>query len=229
MPQRRSEADVAAPVVFYLESRGYDVYQEVEGMRGVADIVALVSAEDWVVEVKATWSLDLLAQCMDRKHVAHRVFCAVPMGKDLDGWQRNAALFEDLGIGVLRVDFGQWYEGGAAVTPYSLRSERPALSEPTWPIRQRCEPGHKTHARAGARSGQGRWTKFRETAERLAEIVKANPGIIVSAAVAKLQHHYANAASARNHLAQLARKGVIDGVELRMEDGMRLYPKQEAA
>lgn len=223
---RRSETEVAAPVVFWLESLGHDVYQEVDCWNGYADIVALVGKEDWVVEVKANWSLDLLHQCIERRLVAHRVYAAVPASaKDRAGWQQNAAVFEHCGIGVLRVDFGDWYPGGAAVTQSGRdpKRNRPSARQR---IRRTCRPGHKTHAQAGAAGGgrMPRFTEFRATAERLVAAVVAEPGIKVHEAIAKIEHHYATAHSARNHLARLVRMKVIEGIELRFEDGTRLYP-----
>lgn len=56
MPKNKSrclsEADVARPVVDYLNSFGWTVYQEVETISGIADIVAVLDKRLWIVEVK---------------------------------------------------------------------------------------------------------------------------------------------------------------------------------
>src|SRR5262245_58406416 len=94
-PGNITEQSVAALVVEHLESIGADVYQEVVVPGGVADIVARVVAEIWIVEVKTGWSLELLEQCLGRKRQAHRVFAATVSGRN---FREHAALAEALGI-----------------------------------------------------------------------------------------------------------------------------------
>lgn len=65
-----TEQQVAEIVVAWLESLGADVYQEVECGTGVADIVARIGAELWIVEVKTSLSLALLCQAMERRRLA---------------------------------------------------------------------------------------------------------------------------------------------------------------
>lgn len=216
------EADVAAPVVKFLERQGLDVYQEVDVIGGVADIVALKGDEVWVIEVKSSWSLDLLDQCITRKRVAHRVWAAVPQGR---GWTSRAYLFHLLGIGTLRVR-ESWRHVGVLEVEQS--GPEPALNEPEWKrLRESLRDGHKTHARAGTASAAGRYTEFRATSEALAAYVAERPGVSVKEAVASIEHHYASAASARNHLVDWVERGKIAGVRVARDDaGTWFFPAE---
>jgi hypothetical protein len=62
MKPTHTEADLAAVVVAWLQDSGAAVYQEVEVAGGVADIVARVGPELWIIETKLHLSLALLVQ-----------------------------------------------------------------------------------------------------------------------------------------------------------------------
>jgi hypothetical protein len=221
-----TEAEVAALVVAYLESCGHDVYQEVAVRGGVADIVCLVGRgrEVWDVEVKTGWSLDLLEQCVERRHVAHRVFAAVP-------WSRSshAHTFRQLGIGTLivhpdnslpRVDLrDDWLPPRTSPHPLFAREVRERL----------CE-GHKTHAKAGAPGAAGRYSPWRQTCDGVARAVREKHGATLKEVIESVKHHYASPASARSSIAHWVGRGKVPGVEIRFEGGKyRLYPKEAAA
>jgi hypothetical protein len=216
------EQRIAEIVVAYLEALGADVYQEVTVSGGVADIVARVGAELWIVEVKTSLSLALVAQAMERRRLAHRVFIAAPYTRNL---RDVACLCEEIGVGVFEVRAGDLqspYEWDAPKVYERVNSRR-------WNTRPvaltaRLQPEHKTHAKAGAVGAGGRWTPFRNTCEQLARIVREQPGITVKAAIDSIKHHYASAASARSSLADWAEKGKIKGVRLDRSDVLRLYP-----
>jgi hypothetical protein len=212
---KRTEASIASLVVAWLENAGHDVYQEVDVIGGVADIVTLAPDGDvWIVETKMGWSLDLLEQCCERRHCANRVYAAVPVSK-----ADHRAVFRELGIGVLVVDSGadaaKWNRtvrfGHDATYLDGAHVERTRSSL--------CD-GHKTHAKAGAPSAGGRFTTFRGTAEALAAIVASNPGVSLRDAVASMNHHYTSPSGARANLAEHVRAGRVPGVTLREVDGV---------
>lgn len=98
-----TEAELAAVVVAWLHNSGAEVYQEVEVPGGIADIVARVGAELWIIETKLSLSLALLVQAMDRRRLAHRVYCAAPRtrtSRDFGG------VCKELGVGLLEVYTG---------------------------------------------------------------------------------------------------------------------------
>lgn len=218
-PSRRSESELAAQVVAYLEGCGLDVYQEVEIRGVVIDIVAVTAhREAWAIEAKATWSLDLLEQCRDRRRLAHRVYAAVPAGRG----PGHADLFEDNGIGVI-----------VAGSSVNVRRAAPRISghrRHGIELLRALRPGHKTHAKAGAPSAGGRYTPFAATCDALRDYVTRHPGATLKMAIDGIRHHYSSAAGARSTIAVRVRAGIVDGVELRDEDGkLRLWPAERAA
>lgn len=214
-----SEAEIAAVVVAWLESCGHDVYQEVECVGGVADIVALTANRElWCIETKTGWSLDLLEQCVSRRRVFHRVFAAVPPSRS-----NHANLFEQLGIGALRVraDGDPTYvDNDWTLPPRASPDARYAKL-----LRDALDQGHKTHAKAGSPSGTGRWTPWRRTVEGLARLVAEKPGSTMKEAINGLAHHYSSPAAARSSLAKWIEGGKVPGVVGKVEAGkLRLYP-----
>lgn len=222
-----TEQQVAEVVVAYLEAMGADVYQEVEVSGGVADIVARVRAETWIVEVKVTLRLTLLTQAMDRRRLAHRVVIATPYTRNS---REVAPMCDELGLGLWEVRVPapdeRWLTPDVreAVVPRRLTSHRVALAAD-------LKPEHKTHARAGAASAAGRWTPFRGTCEEVARIVREQPGITVKAAVDAIEHHYRTNKSAVSSIAHWIERGKVDGVRLERSSALhdpevrlRLFP-----
>lgn len=218
-----SEQDVAAILVAYLEGNGADVYQEVTLRRsggGVADIVARVGAELWIIEVKTTLSLALLVQAMDRRRAAHRVFVAAPPSRNLRDF---ASVCGEIGIGLFSVSTVSSWQGQQLVR---LEVDSRRWNSKPVSLASRLVPEHKTHARAGAVGGGGRWTPFRNTCEQVSRIVARSPGATLREIIEETKHHYSCDRVARSSLAKWAQEGAIDGVEARREDGkIRLYPR----
>lgn len=221
-----SEEKLGAIVVAYLEAIGADVYQEVECAGGVADIVARVRAELWIVEVKQTLRLSLITQAMERRRLAHRVYIAAPTSRNA---RDVAPLCSELGIGLLAVSPGAW---GVKVDDYRFGepSVRVLAESRRWNSRpvdlaKELSPEHKTHAKAGAIGAGGRWTPFRRTIEQLVRIVAARPGIDLKTAVDEIDHHYANTRSARTSLVHWIQRDKVPGVRI---ENARLFPTEVA-
>ncbi len=218
--KRTPEAALAAVVVAWLVELGADVYEEVELSRGGirADIVARLGAELWIIETKASLSLSLVGQCMERRRLAHRVYAAAPCRK----LRISDELFRDVGIGLLDVRLGTQHAWDPAriveMVPSKRWNTRPVA------LAGQLRPEHKTHARAGAPAG-GHWTPFRETCENLARAVAREPGITLKAAIAAIEHHYRSIAGARSSMATWIKAGKVPGV--RLEAG-KLYPSAVA-
>lgn len=218
--RRESEQAVAEVVVAWLEALGADVYQEVQVSGGVADIVARVRAEVWIVEVKTSLSLALITQAMERRRLAHRVFIAAPYTKHM---REVMEVCSELGIGLLEVRTGD----------FDSTWNQPKVNERVrgrrWNTRPvdlaaKLQPEHKTHAKAGAVGAGGRWTPFRNTCERLARIVENEPGITLKTAISKVDHHYSGTKSAVSSLAHLIERGKVDGVRAERGNVLRLFP-----
>lgn len=200
-----SEADLAAVVVAWLQDSGAAVYQEVEVSGGVADIVARVGAELWIIETKVSLSLALLVQAMERRRHAHRIYCAGPYTKTLRdfGW-----VCAEVGIGLLEVHPGTDSEWDRPQVKQIVRSRR-WNSKPA-ALAARLRPEHQTHAAAGTNGG--RWTPFRDTCEQLLRVVTRDPGVPLQDAVASIRDHYSSKAAARSHLAGWVAAGKVPGV-----------------
>jgi hypothetical protein len=199
-----TEAELAAVVVTWLQDSGATVYQEVECAGGVADIVAKVGPELWIVETKVSLSLALLVQAMDRRRLAHRVYCAGPYTRTLRDF---AGVCREVGIGLLEVSVGNDGWGHPQVkeaAPSRRWNTRPVALAAT------LRPEHQTHAAAGTNGG--RWTPFRDTCEQLRRIVERDPGVPLGDAVATIRDHYSSKAAARSSIAHWAAVGRIPGV-----------------
>ncbi len=240
MTRRRemNEQQVGEIVVAWLEALGADVYQEVECPGGVADVVARVRAELWIVEVKTSFSLALLFQAMERRREAHRVYIAAPYSKNI---RDVIAICDELGIGVLEVKppdpewnpdrhresrLADYYAPRVTERGNARRWNRKPVRLAS-ELKPQLKPQHKTHAKAGAIGGGGRWTPFRDTCEQLARVVKAEPGITLKTAVDGIKHHYSSASSARGSLAKWIADGKVPGVTMKKSPAgiAQLWPK----
>lgn len=215
-----SEVEMAAHVVSWLRSTGWDVYQEVTFKDDVADIVAVCGPILWVIECKTTMSLDLMAQAHSWVGLAHRVSIAVPSLRRK--WKRAKFVGDALsyfGVGHLEVT--------------RQGSVREVLAPALW-RRVQTYPSlksvllekQKTHALAGNADGK-RWTPFQETCQNLRELVARCPGLSVDDAVRQISHHYSSRSSAKRSLIQWISAGKVGGVRLK-KDGkfIRLYKSE---
>jgi hypothetical protein len=216
-----SEEEVASVVVTWLESLGFDVYQEVACGGGVADIVARIRADVWAVEVKTSLSLALLVQAMAHRRDATRVYIAAPVTRNMND---VGSLCAELGIGLLQVSSGDSYD------PPRVRSvvESRRFNRRPVALTKRLRPEHKTHAKAGT-AGGGRWTPWRDTCEQLARLVAASPGITLKAAIDSIRHHYRSSSGARSSLAKWIADGKVPGVRQARVDGKTVLQIAEAA
>ena len=229
-PFIKSEQEAAALVVGYLTSMGLDVYQEVQMTGVVADIVTLRGPEIWIVEVKMSWSLDLLEQL--RFHQAHghahRIFAAVPQTRNDHDRQR---LFLSCGFGsiCIRNSPEEW----GKKTQVEVMAPR-QTSHPLPATLARLDEGHKTHAKAGAPGAAGRYTPFRKTVDTLARVVRDRPGLTIKEAIVGMDHHYSSDACAKASLLTWAQAGKVPGVYVAQigkqltlwPEGMQPTPKE---
>jgi hypothetical protein len=214
--QQEREVEMAARVVRALEEHGCDVYQEVVFRGHMFDIVCLKGDELWIVEAKKQWNIQLLGQCVEALPFANRVFAAAPPSGHDKSW-----LFGRLGIGVVYI------RSATAVIAGDLPPLTAADPKIVANLRRRLRPQHKTYAPAGCNGGI-RFTPWRSTAADVTEYVAEHPGSLVYDVVAAIDHHYANAQTARARLPALIKAGLIPGVRLdRVTGKSRLFPVDE--
>ncbi len=107
--KRRLECDLSPPIQSYLSAQGYTVRSEVNG----CDITALDGDRLIVIEMKKSFSTDLLIQATERQRVADSVYVALPVegGKQRaeqrysKRWRGIERLLKRLELGLLLVHF----------------------------------------------------------------------------------------------------------------------------
>lgn len=215
--KRPREEKLAAQVVAWLKAQHWDVYQEVQKVRfgPVADIVGAFGALRWVVECKMTLSLALLEQALMWERQAHFISVAIPQSQGSRGRAAARRFCDQNGIGMVAV--------GSYVQVYT----RPAMRRyaASWELHE----AQKTYAPAGNASGR-HWTPFAETCDRLKTLLMSEPGLPLSEALAKIDHHYASDATARATISHYLRKrpGVVRGIECRREGRyLKLYLEEK--
>ena len=230
MKPRIKETDLAKPIIDYLESFHYDVYQEVSCGSGVADILGVMGKKIWIVELKKSLSIQLLEQAIKRLKWAHYVSICIP--KPLSKSSIDSLLVNEIldnhGIGVLFVKT-------LDVSPpvFSIIVNRsPKLNRhvPERHLRdllKSLDPRLKNN-KAGCVAGE-RWTPFKGFCEEVTDLVRIHPGItpIEMAKIIKSKF-YSTSKSAAHAAVYYARMGLVDGVEVRNEERrLHLYPSSK--
>jgi hypothetical protein len=146
-----TEADLASKVVSWLESDGWEVFQEVqpEGWGGPrADIVAVQEGRVWVVECKKQFSFDLLAQAEKWKPYSNRASIAVPYARRSDGRSTAFRVAGLLGLGVFEVE-SLWPVDADRIPAVKQVVEPEYRGFVDWKLRDALRPEHKEYAKAG--------------------------------------------------------------------------------
>jgi hypothetical protein len=97
------ETDMYGPLKQFLESEGYAVRAEVEGI----DVLAKRDEETVIVEMKTVFSLKLVYQCVERLKITPLVYAYVPLekgGRWPKSYKRMCGLLKRLGCGLLTFD-----------------------------------------------------------------------------------------------------------------------------
>lgn len=216
MAQVKKEADLGPPVIAWLRERHWDVYQEVVGPVGRADLVATCGPLVAVVELKKSLGLDVLEQGSRWREYAHLVWVAVPLAKCSDAQRFALKVAEWRGFGVLQCSVSDCRAREVQGAPLRRR----ILDG----LRERLRPEQKTMLAAGSKGG-GYYTEFRGTCNMLRDYARLHPGATMREAVQNIHHHYASGAGARAHLTALIERGVIEGLRLeRAGKEWRVYP-----
>ena len=178
-PKIASEAALAEVVTTWLRVDGWRTYHEVELPRGGrADIIATRRGLVWIVETKLQAGLEVLDQALDRQRAgAHGVLVAVPSGPAA---VRLATIAGRLGVGVIAVEEGTYYDG-------HLRTAQTGLHAvlKVWPgfarqarvaeLTARLRPEYERQA-AGTPGATARWTPFKAAVKSVVEALQAAPG-----------------------------------------------------
>lgn len=223
--KKRSEIEIARPVVEWLRHQGWDVYQEVSlgyACR-IVDIVATQGIIAWAVEVKSSLSMEVIGQAVQVRHECNFVSVAVPRPKQMHNRTSGRIYAEHClkrdGIGLLYVDAG---DVSTSIVPTLNRKRRMKI--------ERClVEAQRDWAEAGNADG-GRWTPFQQTCRNVLRYVTEHPGSTLREVMERAEHHYQKDATARACISKWARLGKVKGVRCE-RDGrqVRLYPTPSPA
>ena len=219
---KRTEAEIAEPVVQWLEDAGWEVYQEVASSYDgpVYDIVAKKDTEVWTIEVKTRFSAGVVAQAWSAKHNWHgdRFSVATPplryfRASRVQQFLKSVCI--DQGIGILEVRLVD------------------DLIEPRFEVKelvqarpdQRCartfadklHERQKDFAKAGNAKSK-RWSPFQQSCINLATAALGMPGMRINDLVMCFKHHYQSDAAAAGSLRKWVEMKRIRGVVGRWEE-----------
>jgi len=154
------ESDLYDPVKAWLEDKGWEVYAEVSGWHGVADIVGKQSAAYCVVEMKTRLSHEVIDQAIRWVGWAQYIFIAIPQHKKrLPKYLSN--LFKEKGIGVIHVHVSDLGEELSAECHLKAQYRKAyMLDKHKWTLREE----QKDFVKAGSPGG-AHWTPYKATME----------------------------------------------------------------
>ncbi|MBP2018335.1 hypothetical protein J2Z79_001743 [Symbiobacterium terraclitae] len=167
--QARRETDLYGPVKALLEGMGFTVKGEVNG----CDLVAVRGEDLVIVELKRTFTLDLVLQGVERLRLSEAVYLAVEEpGRSGSSrrWSQVKALCRRLGVGLITVRFRG--TGPSATVLLDPEPVRPRAAR-----KRRIALLREFHARSGDRNTGGSTrrplvTAYREDALRLAAFLQ---------------------------------------------------------
>lgn len=217
-----SEAELAAPVVEWLTSWGYEVYQEVTFNGRCADIVAVKDGRLWVLEVKKVFGLGVIEQALFWKHLAHKVSVVAPHTSFPSNHYNENSFYVKLmkwtGIGV--VTCSQWgcdEKVPPQILRFQKRKERAILYRRkmvTPSMLARVLRGEHKESKAG-HPAPIRHTPFKETVKNIQNFVRgAKEPVTMRQISEKCQHHYHSDSAARSALQGAIERGLVKGVKI---------------
>lgn len=215
-----TESALAAVVVKWLVTQGWEVYQEVDA-GGVCDIVGVRGPVLWAIETKLQFGSAVLEQASNWLGSAHLVSVATPFSRSRRGPLVDWCDWK--GVGWLIVTPEVWSGVGRAIEERLQPALRRKIGNR---LRKALREEQKTECAAGG-AGGGHFTAFRGTCREVAKAVREKPGITIKELVDGITHHYASKSSARSSLVYWIERGKVAGVRVDREGkALRLYPAE---
>lgn len=237
MTRRLSEPVLALRTKAWLEARGLEVYAEVVFRDGRIDLVGVDATRLVTVEVKVSFGIAVLEQAARWRDYATETWVAVPRHV-AQGF--GAEVCRTMNLGLFGVDAAEPWErrpwnAGEDVAPvwkHSVVIEPvPTVPHLAHKLRAALFPEQRDSI-PGTNGGHA--TKFTRTAQRLAELVAAEPGITLKDAVGRIDHHYSTKAAAVSSLGGLLlrtgphRPGAMASIRIEGRGSKAtLWPQQE--
>ena len=208
---------MAAHVVGWLRTHGWDVFEEIQHI----DIVARRSDGFlWCIECKLSMGLQVLQQADHHRHYADAVSVAVPGERRSRGSYFGLHVARTLGIGVIEVrspkqGWDQLVSNTVPPRDLTVPGERRFFHQRRRSVIESClTPEAQEAGNHAGQANTGGWSPFRQTVHRLLAFVKANPHPTLKEAVDGIAHHYGSPASARSSLSRLLGGPAIPGLRL---------------
>ena len=214
-----SERAIAQSVIAWLQVQHWEIYPEVQPGAGSprADIVAKQGGRIWVVEVKTSLSLAVIAQAWWWLPYAHWVSVATRSARHGKGRSMAMHVLEWKGIGLIEASDGIVHQDLS-----------PALHRriDTRYLGECVGPGHQEMGVAGSQHSY--WTPYKATCQRVLAYVQKNPGCTMRELVDSIRHHYSSDTTARSCLLGWISVHKVPGVRAE-RDGrrMRLWPCEQ--
>jgi len=199
------ETDLAKALIASFDGTQYEIYQEVETLVGIADVVLKHANFLWAIEVKTSLSLQVLGQAFENKQLYHYSSICVPRVRANKGTAVAEKFCRDHGIGIFHARIDTCHNA-------AVETLRPRINRHARVKNVRLSEIQKTYADAGNSNGD-RWTPFNQTVNELKRYVTRNPGCRLKDAMAEIGHHYASIGSATSSIRTWIDKGVITGIE----------------
>ena len=204
--RKYSEAEIAKVLVDYLESKDWDVYQEVQfnNYGGVADIVAVKNDELWIIETKTSLTFSVLAQAESWQ--SHYRSVAVPRTIRRHDNGRHLAYRicqRYLQIGVIEISPAS-SDVFIVVAPALQNIDKRSIERKL----DTLSPLHKEYAKAGSKGNQ-HLTPFKYTMIQVKEFIQENPRCTMNEIISQIgKGHYSSESSAKNTLRKALRDWV---------------------
>jgi len=221
-----TEQDLGRHVVDWLQCQDYTVYHEVRDERDrrlrfspVADIVVDVNGHAWVIELKRSFGLAVLAQAKEwQRRGVSRVSIAVRHAGDTKARRFGEHVCRQFGIGLLCID-----KHGSVREEIEPRYYRAPVRYHTHDLLSICHAAQQSGVTAGSARG-GYWTPYRQTMRDVKDYLqRQGDWCSLHMIMASIPHHYHTSSTARSCLSKWLQtvEAAKDWVECR-RNGRRL-------
>ncbi len=220
----KKETEIGFAIVSYLRNVGYTVYQEVPIGNNYIDIVAVKDGTITAIELKISFSLDVIAQAKDLLPNFNAVYVGVGFSSPSRARKLAMEICSSFGIGVISVSVSR-LNGGYSVTG----DLDPKFKSGNFyqKMKYKLKPEMMDFCAAGSQNSK-RFTPFQETQILLTDYVKENPGTTIIRAVSSIRHHYSSNRSAVISIRERIKSGVIKSLVIRNEENEeRLYAPEK--
>lgn len=167
------ESNLFEPIKEWLEERGWEVFAEVSGYEGIADIVGRQRKMYCIVEMKTSLSHEVVDQAIRWVGHAHYIYIAIPKRKSAIP-RYLEQLFREKGIGVLevgKIDYSGLYNSEKYYINIKIPSKFKRaynLTSRTW----RLHEEQKYFVPAGSPGG-AHWTPYKQTMKEVKEYLES--------------------------------------------------------